>query len=68
MAETRAFSPIKLRNLRVKQGLPRGVVANHVGVTVAAIGQWENRNTVPRIDKLPLLASALGCKIDDLFE
>ena len=42
-------------------------IAEEVGVTQQAFCKWENGEALPQADKLPLLAKALGCTIDDLF-
>lgn len=44
----------------------RGLAAE-LGVTHQAVHHWETGVASPSADSLPLLASALGCRIDDLF-
>ena len=39
-----------------------------VGCSGAAVGMWERGETTPAAEKLPELARALGCRIDDLFK
>lgn len=43
-------------------------LASALGVTQGAISQWESDLSCPRLDKLPDIAKALGCKISDLFK
>lgn len=38
-----------------------------VGVTPAAVLAWERPDCYPEAAKLPLIAAALGCTIDDLY-
>lgn len=38
-----------------------------LGVTTAAVLKMEKPGNYPSADKLPLIAKALGCTIDDLF-
>lgn len=53
---------------RRKIGLSQIELAEKVGVSQANISQWESGVALPRADKLPVLAKALNCKIDDLFK
>ena len=39
-----------------------------VGCSGVAVGMWERGETLPAADKLPELARALGCSIDDLYQ
>ena len=41
--------------------------AAEVGCTLQAVSCWERGQTLPTADRLPQLAKALGCTIDDLF-
>ena len=52
---------------RKKAGLSQAELASAVGVTQASVAMWECGNKYPSSDKLPAIAVALGCSIDDLF-
>ena len=39
-----------------------------MGVTPAAVLAWERPGCYPEAEKLPRIAKALGCRIDDLFK
>ena len=39
-----------------------------VGCTGAAVGSWERGEALPSADRLPRIAQALGCSIDELFK
>ena len=38
-----------------------------LGVGQSAVAAWETGVAYPTADKLPIIAKALGCTIDDLF-
>lgn len=42
-------------------------LAEKLGVSQAAIANWETGRACPRTDMLPAIAAALGCSIDELF-
>lgn len=48
--------------------MTQGELARMIGVSAPAIAQWERGDTNPSADKLPAIAAALGCTIDDLFK
>lgn len=51
-----------------KQGITRREVAEALQVSSVAVSKWVNSQTYPSADKLPALASLLGCTIDQLFD
>ena len=53
------------RLARSRDGIERA--ADRVGVTSGAISQWESGLTLPTSAKLPTIAAALGCTIDELY-
>lgn len=58
----------RLKDLRTQAQLSQQELADALGVCRTAVTKWENSNDAyPRPQMLPALASALGCKIDDLF-
>lgn len=56
-----------IKELRTKLHLSQIELAKKVNVSQQAIAKWESGISMPRSDKLPLLASALKCSINDLF-
>lgn len=52
---------------RKKAGLSQDAVAKQLGVSSAAVCQWETGKTEPRAKLLPKIANAYGCTIDDLL-
>lgn len=43
-------------------------LAKELGVSAPTVSDWANGKKMPSADKLPSIASALGCKIDELYE
>ena len=58
---------MRIRELRKKAGLTMTQLADRTGVTHPSVVAWEQGRKLPSADKLPVIAAALGCKIDDLF-
>ena len=52
---------------RRKAGLSQATVAEELGVTPAAVCQWETGKTAPDSRKLPKIADLFGCTIDELL-
>lgn len=42
-------------------------LAKKIGVTQGLVSVWESGKYLPRAEKLPLIADALGCTVDDLL-
>lgn len=57
-----------IRARRKTAGLTLIELAAQIGVTHQAIGAWERGEALPGADRLPALAAALGCSIDELYE
>lgn len=56
-----------IKKNRCALGLTQAELAERVSVTQSQVAQWERGAAMPSAAKLPLLAEALGCTIDDLF-
>lgn len=56
-----------LASMRKKSGISQADLALICGVSQAAVASWECGIKYPTADKLPIIAKALGCTIDDLF-
>ena len=52
---------------RKEVGMSQAELAKCCGVSQAAVAAWEGGSKYPAAEKLPLIASALNCSIDDLF-
>ncbi|RXZ48652.1 ImmA/IrrE family metallo-endopeptidase [Agromyces fucosus] len=59
-----AFDPARLTQARFAAGLSKAKLADLVGVTPAAIGQYEAQVVSPRREVLPVLARELGVPVD----
>jgi Zn-dependent peptidase ImmA (M78 family)/transcriptional regulator with XRE-family HTH domain len=59
-----AFDPARLTQARAAAGLSKAKLASLVGVTPAAIGQYEAQVAKPRRDLLPALARELHVPVD----
>ena len=59
---------LKIKVLRKAAGIKQVNLAKTLGVGQPSLCAWEIGKAQPTADKLPALAKALGCTIDDLFE
>lgn len=59
-----AFEPARLTQARVLCELTKGELAEKVGVSAAAVGQYESGATRPRPDLIPELAKKLRVRVD----
>lgn len=57
-----------LRARRKAAGLSQEELAAAVGCTYQAVGAWERGDVTPTAERLPEVARALGCSIDDLYK
>ncbi len=58
---------MEITKFREQAGLSIAELARQMGVDRAAAFRWEIGTAMPRADKIPKLASLLGCTIDELF-
>lgn len=59
-----AFDPARLTQARHLAGLTKTALAQQIGVSAAAVGQWEASTTPPRPDHLERAAEVLDVPID----
>ena len=59
---------MSFRSARLKSGKRVPEVMEHMGVTDAAVYQWETGTNLPRTDKLLRLAEFYGCTVEELLE
>lgn len=57
----------KIEALRRKRNLTQEQLGTLLSVNQTAVSKWEN-GQYPMANKLPEIAKALGCTIDELFE
>lgn len=65
---TRQFSGPRLKKVRLRVGKPLEQVALDIGRSAYSVQEYERGRVVPPSSVLPLLADALGCAVDDLFD
>ena len=58
---------MRIKEMRNRAGLSQIVLAEILGISQQAVGQWEAGITNPRAELIPQLAKALNCSIQDLF-
>lgn len=58
---------LDIYRLRKKNGITQQRLAEILKVDQTAISQWERGAANPAVDRLPELAKAFNCTIDDLF-
>lgn len=57
----------QLKTLRINAGKSQQELADAVGVTQAAVSQWESGVSSPQVGKLLVIAHFLGCTVNDLL-
>lgn len=58
----------KLKEIRTEKRYKLKDIAEVTGVSVQAVHQWENGETLPPVDKLVKIARFYGCTVDELVE
>ena len=53
---------------RKRSGLSQAAVAEKLGISSAAVCQWETGKTMPDPRKLPKIAECLNCTVDELLQ
>lgn len=59
---------MKIKEFRLSKKMTQEELADAVQVGRTAVTMWENGAANPPASKIPLIASVLGCKIEDLFD
>jgi transcriptional regulator with XRE-family HTH domain len=57
-----------IKERRKVAGLTQQQVADFLGISDAAVVQWEKGKTFPKTEFLPKLAKLFGCTIDELLK
>ena len=58
---------LAIKKLRLAANLSQATLAEKLGVTQGALSQWERGESLPTSDKLPEIAEALNCTLEDLY-
>lgn len=58
---------MRIKERREALGLTRTQLGDRLGVSKVAVRKWELGLAMPNADKLPALADALHCSIDELY-
>lgn len=57
----------KLKTYRKESKVTQKQLGDLIGVTSQSISKWEREDCYPDITVLPIIADAIGCKVDDFF-
>ena len=57
-----------IRLARIKKGMTQADLAETIGVSQGAVGQWENGMTIPRPKHIVRLSSLLDIPVDELLK
>lgn len=57
----------RIRRFRTGAGLSQVALASALGIKGPSVAEWESGKSKPAISRLPDLAQALGCTVDDLL-
>lgn len=58
---------MRIRELRAIKKMSQTELADKACVTQQAVAKWEAGDALPLASKLPDIAAALGCTIDELY-
>lgn len=58
---------MNIKKAREKAGLTQKELADKLGLAQSTIAMWETENSLPRTNKLPILAKLLNCTTDELL-
>jgi len=58
---------VDLKRIREKQSVTQMELAEKINVPQSTIASWETGRALPRAEKLPAIAKALNCTIDELL-
>ena len=59
---------MNLKKIREARNITQMELAAKIEVPQSTIASWETGRALPRADKLPAIAKALGCTIDELLD
>ena len=59
---------MNLKKIREARNITQMELAAKIDVPQSTIASWETGRAFPRAEKLPAIAKALGCTIDELLD
>lgn len=59
---------MRLRDLRRKKNISQKLLSNRTDIPQTTISDWESGKSYPKVDKLYIIAEALGVSIQELIE
>ena len=59
---------MNLKKIREARNITQMELAAKIEVPQSTIASWETGRAFPRAEKLPAIAKALGCTIDELLD
>lgn len=59
---------MRIKEMRLERGFSQRQLAIKLGVSQQAIARWEAGAAYPTAEKLPKIARALRCTLEDLYE
>ena len=59
---------MQIRKYRLAKELTMAELAKKLGVSVPTVSRWESGEDFPAAARLPALADALDCSIDELYD
>ena len=68
MTENKIVISEKIIEYRRANNITQSEFGRHIGVSPQAVYKWEKEICYPDITFLPVLASLIGCGINDFFE
>lgn len=58
---------LNIKELRIQRGLTQHELANLIGLKQARVSEYESGTKRPTIERLPVIARALGVEVGDLY-
>lgn len=59
--------PMNIRKYRESAGLNKSELAKKMNVSLPTVSRWETGEVYPSASRIPELAAALDCSIDELY-
>ena len=59
---------MNIKHIRIEKGMNQEQLAEKLEVDRSAVAKWETGEAMPRAEKIPKIAEALNCRIEDLFK
>lgn len=56
-----------VKEIRELRNMTQAELAEALGISRTTVSMWETGDSLPRADKLPLLAKILDCTVDELL-